>query len=405
MVRNNRLFEKAYKLYQKTKSIFKSEVSDFKFFNSTIIQLNEYKEFLEELKKDQKISTFINKIIYPMEKQVFDYTDIIFDFINEIINKKLNKANFKNFYILFEDLFYSEYFEMIDKARLFNFKLEQECIHIDDSFYIRNDPDFLKDIHIIDDYNMDVLYPFPLYEIYFSTVLERKYRLKKIIVENDNAIKSVNLERNKELYDENNISRETFKNVIKSLRIMRRSGVFLGNNIYSFVVSFYKDFHSISTTERNLLFDEVFEFSSADLKKFQNIYKNLKIIKENNFNIAVQRFDSGINNQNLINKLIDFIIGLEALFLKDINQELQYKLAIRTAFLLKDNNSERKKIFDLVLKSYNLRSDILHGEKILIPNFEDLNSLEEILRKSINKYLKDNTKFNPNTLKYITFIE
>ena len=405
MIRNNRLFEKAYKLYQKTKSIFKSEVSDFNAFKSTVIEFDEYKEFLEELKKDQKISSFINKTVYPTEKQIFDYIDIIFDFINEIVDKKLNKENFKNFYILFEDFFYSDYFEMIDKARLFNCKLEQECIHIDKNLCIKSDPDFLKDFHIINDYNMDVLYPFPLYEIYFSTVLERKYKLKKIIVENDKAIKSINLEKNKELFDENYISKEAFKNVIKCLRIMRKSGAFLGNDIYSFVVSFYKDFHSISSPESNLLFDEIFEFSPIDFQNLQDIYKNLEKIKENNFNIAVDCFNNGISKQNLINKLIDFTIGLEALFLKDINQELQYKLAIRTAFSLKESNSERKEIFDLVLKSYGIRSNILHGEKNLIPTSEDLNSLEEILRKSINLYLKDISKFNSNTLKYITFIE
>ena len=186
---------------------------------------------------------------------------------------------------------------------------------------------------------------------------------------------------------------------------MRKSGAFLGNDIYSFIVSFYKDFNSISSPEPNLLFDEIFEFSSVDVQKLQDIYKNLKKIKENNFNIAVDRFNSGISNQNLINKLIDFIIGLEALFLKDINQELQYKLAIRTAFSLEESNSERKNIFDLILRSYGIRSNILHGEKNLIPTSEDLNSLEEILRKSINLYLKDMSKFNPNILKYITFIE
>jgi len=405
MIRNDRLFGNAYTLYQKTKSIIKPEVTDFNSFRPVVIELDEYKEFLEELKKDQKISSFINKTVYPMGKQIFDYVDIIFDFINEIINKKLNKVDFKNFYILFEDFFYSDYFEMIDKARLYNFKLEQECIQIYKSLCIKNTPDFLKDIHIMNDHNMDVLYPFPLNEIYFSTVLERKYKLKKMIVGNDKAIKSINLERDKELFAENHISEVAFKNVVKCLRIMRKSGVFLGNDIFSFFVSFYEDFHKISSPEPNLLFDEIFNFSSVDFEKLQDIYKNLEKIKENNFNIAVDHFNSGISNHNLINKLIDFIIGLEALFLKDINQELQYKLAIRIAFSLKESNSERKEIFNLVLKSYGIRSNILHGGKNLIPTSEDLISLEEILRKSINLYLKDKNKFNTNTLKYITFIE
>ena len=58
---------------------------------------------------------------------------------------------------------------------------------------------------------------------------------------------------------------------------------------------------------------------------------------------------------------LDFIIGLEALYLKE-HQELKYRFANRVAILLSNKpEDERKELQEYAQHVYDLRSDIVHG--------------------------------------------
>ena len=87
-------------------------------------------------------------------------------------------------------------------------------------------------------------------------------------------------------------------------------------------------------------------------------------------------------------RLVDQIIALESLYLGD-PQELSYKLAMRTAYLLANTREARSEIFDNLKKAYNYRSKIIHGNDP--PTREQLRELvprvEEYLRQSLKKYL------------------
>jgi hypothetical protein len=87
-------------------------------------------------------------------------------------------------------------------------------------------------------------------------------------------------------------------------------------------------------------------------------------------------------------RLVDQIIALESLYLGD-PQELSYKLAMRTAYLLGSTREVRSEIFNNMKTAYNYRSKIIHGNDP--PTREQLRELvpkvEDYLRQSLKKYL------------------
>lgn len=90
-------------------------------------------------------------------------------------------------------------------------------------------------------------------------------------------------------------------------------------------------------------------------------------------------------------RFILFWIVLESLFGAD--QELRYKLAMRLAFFHPSlNGIERQKLYERMMKSYDLRSKIVHGmrvEKIKDEFASVVCETEAVVRESLKKILLD----------------
>ena len=82
-------------------------------------------------------------------------------------------------------------------------------------------------------------------------------------------------------------------------------------------------------------------------------------------------------------------IYFESLFLGN-EPELTYRLALRTAFLLRTRKDHRSKVFDNIKKAYGYRSRIVHGDNppskdelgVVVPKTEDY--FRESLRKFVS---------------------
>lgn len=84
-------------------------------------------------------------------------------------------------------------------------------------------------------------------------------------------------------------------------------------------------------------------------------------------------------------------IALEALF--GAPAELTFRISLRISFFLLSKQEERKKLFDIIKKSYSYRSALVHGMKLnKIPHRESkdiLYNLEDVVRRSLMKIFKD----------------
>lgn len=111
------------------------------------------------------------------------------------------------------------------------------------------------------------------------------------------------------------------------------------------------------------------------------------------FQIACNRQSSGMTRHASEDERIDFMGGLEALFLPDGSQELALRLSLRVARMLEQDTPTQRDLFEFTTGMYDSRSRIVHCEAGLSKKFqltdENVSRLEETLRKSLKRWLAD----------------
>lgn len=135
-----------------------------------------------------------------------------------------------------------------------------------------------------------------------------------------------------------------------------------------------------------------------EIEQFQEFWRTFREInfQSNPFlKMAIERFNFAYEKRGQEDKLIDYMISFESLFMKE-TQELRHRLSVRVSRFLKGEYNERKVLFSDFKKIYDIRSAIVHGESI---NHKDLKKLkvgllselvskvEEQLRESIKKFI------------------
>jgi hypothetical protein len=143
--------------------------------------------------------------------------------------------------------------------------------------------------------------------------------------------------------------------------------------------------------------------SQKDFKKFADDFFGINMTKGKYVFLgrSIKRFSQAIENENELDKIVDFITCLESLYSSN-EQELSYRFAMRTANVLGTTPNQKILIQNFILQIYNLRSKIVHGDdipQIKVNNKEvDLDSclkmLEQISRYSIKIFLQLLNNFN-----------
>jgi len=188
--------------------------------------------------------------------------------------------------------------------------------------------------------------------------------------------------------------------IITALRLFEKGSV-----QYSAILRYPKVWRTSwgSSGHRRAIHGPLYKLTNDDvksLKAFWSKFKSLNIQNHPFLDVAIRRFNFSYDRRLPEDKLIDFITAFEALFLKGVEGELSYRLALRCAYFLGKDEEERKKIFGTLRGAYDARSKIVHGEPILSKSFNkilnklNLKSLaelsmqvEEYLRKSIKMFL------------------
>ncbi|MHC1623149.1 MAG: hypothetical protein ACXQTR_00990 [Candidatus Methanospirareceae archaeon] len=136
--------------------------------------------------------------------------------------------------------------------------------------------------------------------------------------------------------------------------------------------------------EYSLTNDEAEEFRDF----WMRIHKFLDIKREafGPLGIALSRFELSYLRRRPVDKLLDLVISMEALFLKEGERmELAYKLSQRAALLLENEYSQRVSCKKDLKRLYNVRSKAVHGAQLHKLNIEsaDVMRLKEWVRNAI----------------------
>lgn len=109
-----------------------------------------------------------------------------------------------------------------------------------------------------------------------------------------------------------------------------------------------------------------YELSRDDIPAFESFWTDFRRQRSSTrrrIDLALRRFNLAYERILPQDRLIDYMIALEALLLtREEQQELAYKLGLRGSALLGENPDTRFEVFSRLKKAYAVRSEIVHGE-------------------------------------------
>jgi len=302
-----------------------------------------------------------------------------------------NEEIFNYMYEKLESLFFEPFFKIKEFALLFNFESSDGTeIVLSDNLKVRklkpieekifdlqNDPKDFSQAHEFSNFIVENL------------VIKDKFTI--------NSYKKIPAAENRRIMNQNRLKKnQLFDDVVKTFRIYRHSSLFRDNRIYSeplYLARWVKP----SLIEKDFFPDPIYKLAKTDIGQLKNIFRKTRSLKKN-FSVAVNRLSLGMERLSKEDKLIDYMVGFEALFTKKKDRSLT-PMNHRASLILGGNRENRKKdILSFLKGAIRLRNDIIHGHEYDIGDFDYLR-LEELLRQSIKLYFKKPEQFNGDVLK------
>lgn len=383
------LTKEVYRIFKRETDPAKQNNDPAYYFSIRLMELKEQVEKIPEfypcvdiMLDDESISKIIGNLVGTQNSRtsVGDANTCIFNFIAQmyISNPTYSDELFDYSYILFEELFYEQYLQLKSSSRLHNFSSDLDAISLTKSIKVRKSEDS---------------YQFPgLHKRYFSEsnfILEREFKTVKVVGDITDS--------DEKIPNEATQTRIYFDKAIDAFRIFKSSAVFRDER----VITEYVTYHPQSGTSiqsplfENTAVGKKLHIVEEDLPIINQIFKYLVEERNSRFHISVKRLSGGYERKKLEDRLIDYMIGLEALYLPDGSHELSYRLSLRIAHLLEHTPEEKKETYNYIREMYNIRSLISHGKNYTL-NKDDVDKLEETLRKSIYIWINDKTNFETN---------
>jgi hypothetical protein len=127
--------------------------------------------------------------------------------------------------------------------------------------------------------------------------------------------------------------------------------------------------------------------AEREMNPLRDLYLRLRRrASDSVFDLALRRFHSAYERDIDEDKIIDYWVALEAMFLPDAKQELSYRASLRVSRFLGATPGERRDLFQRTKKSYDTRSKIVHGDNV--PKVQTwTTSTEDLVRRSLLRWL------------------
>jgi hypothetical protein len=358
-----------------------------------LAQLDAYQQALQTMIDDQMIAKHLNSLVGgPGAGRKVDGPEHLRWFITQLLEEQqgfdFQENVFQKNYEGFEDFFYRDTFEYRAICPLHNFKMNAEKVALSPTFSIIK---FSKE----DKERMLTNYGQPGSIGHLS--INNEFALE-IYVEAPKVIGGL---PGYLTNDPVGVARRAFDEVCDALRLFKNGAVHYGENWIeptswnvTGVQSAWPGWGApgrLNGPIYSLLDDEVSKFL-----EFRKSCLKDRMEKHESIMIAVNRLHFGYERLRPEDRLIDFMIGLEALFLSGLKNELRYRLSLRAAALLGDSPENRENIFNDLYIAYDQRSIVAHGDsrdkniKIggnKIPFEELVNRVEDHLRSAIKEFL------------------
>ena len=160
--------------------------------------------------------------------------------------------------------------------------------------------------------------------------------------------------------------------IIQILQLIKTENIVYGNTYFQKIKNWQDDPIDAVNDNQNLSRKpgRTITFSANDVVEIKNMFNKISKINWNNLDtrflrLALSKYDIAIHENDLPNKILDYSIALESLFLKKSETEgVTSIISNRIAWMLGDNVDERERIHVNFRGIYALRSAIAHGGDI-----------------------------------------
>jgi len=333
--------------------IQKPDFSYFIFKNwEKIKELPEYGECKKYMYENKTINKHLDKLVGTVKSAARIDVDsclqrLILRIILESGNLRFNEKIFEEYFEKLRDFFTNDKLQFCAFAPLEGFTTDVNEIRLDTNLRIFKIP-----THKLEDLLKNSTYmPIPHFEMLLLRFgIERIYETDKIIGERIKNPSDTPSQETGRIFDEVISALRLFKPGTVGYNFIRTEALdwnpIGGGSIHSgiFTYPYFGEYH----LEKN----EV-----PDFKKF---FKEFNKNKPTFLDIPLRYFNYAHIRERPEDKLIDYMIAFESLFIKG-EVELSYRLSLRVAAFLGGNQKEKGRVFNLMREAYNLRSKIVHG--------------------------------------------
>jgi hypothetical protein len=194
-----------------------------------------------------------------------------------------------------------------------------------------------------------------------------------------------------------------FKNVLEDINIIKK--ILFTLRLYKNGDVFIRDIYFKPNKTREIqmrvygaILPHIFELyilNDTDVHQLKELFNKIQKIDFNNelsLRVAFDRFNKCYEDYRFDDKLIDLCISFEALYLKNEPSKSEAAkgeiIGLACSMLIGENQDQRKKIQENIMKAYNIRNHIVHGKhEDMEKNYELVQEFEKYLRSSILKII------------------
>jgi hypothetical protein len=131
-----------------------------------------------------------------------------------------------------------------------------------------------------------------------------------------------------------------------------------------------------------------FVIEMRDIEELKNFFSHWYPVDHSGFEIVWERFNSSYSRLNVVDAFIDLLVALEAAFGDDDPVETRFKIALRGALFIEEDDRARKKTYDLLTKAYRERSRVLHGRSDSDWVAGNVGAIEDFVRRTVLAFAK-----------------
>lgn len=365
--------------------------------DESLRQTDSYRKAVRALQDDPAATRHLNTLVGTRELSIrLDADQCLRSLLTRLLEKQsgldFDRAIFDNVYKEFEEYFYRDVSEYRFFSPLNGFRGEFEKLKLGHGFSIVRISKGEKERILSDSKQYGSFNPLHVQWPFTDYALELLLDIPKVFGETRTVPYSDDMP--------SQVARRQFEEACSALRLYKSGAV---SHDYVRVGTTSWELHGGTFTTSSIgarpAVGPNYALSKEEVPDFLDFwgsFQEARVKTRRRIDVALRRFNFAYERVRPEDKLIDYLIGFEALLLGAGHGELEYKLALRGSALLGKLTHDRERIFDDLMAAYRERSNVVHGGPLkatvkvagsLIPFAEFVDGTEQHLRSAITEFL------------------